>query len=279
MIQRWVTEIERLVAVATRFPHSAYAGMYICRPVSCGGPRLALVEQALRTKFLPAMTGFTEPINDELRTLLGNGVKTSGLPIGDPTLSAASLYSTSAEATNMLASTLIRNEPIYIDAHRNCVRAAGAAHRKTKCDGKVAFHAALMERLPKVKKQMERAAVPGAWLSTIPDRFSRTELTKEVWFDNIAIRYGNRPANLPDQCDGCGAGLMLEHGLSCKKGGLVGICHDDMSDEWAHLCSIALTDLRVMIEPAIFYGNGMQSGATNARHQHLSHNQSRQHPR
>jgi hypothetical protein len=274
MIQRWVTGIERLAAVATRFPHSAYAGLvsclsaewqYICRTVPDVGPRLAPVEQALRTKFLPAITGISGPINDELRTLLGNGVKTGGLAIRDPTISAASLYSTSIDATSMLAGTLIRNEPINIDAHRNCVRAAGATHRKTKRDGEAAFHAALMERSPpKVKKRMERAAVAGAWLSTIPNRFSGTELTRDEWFDNVAIRYGNRPANLPDHCDGCGAGLTLEHGLSCKKGGLVGIRHDDARDEWAHLCSIALTDSRVVTEPAIFYGNGTRATATNA---------------
>ena len=274
MIQRWVTGIERLADVATRFPHSAYAGLvsclsaewqYICRTVPDVGPRLAPVEQALRTKFLPAITGISGPINDELRTLLGNGVKTGGLAIRDPTISAASLYSTSIDATSMLAGTLIRNEPINIDAHRNCVRAAGATHRKTKRDGEAAFHAALMERSPpKVKKRMERAAVAGAWLSTIPNRFSGTELTRDEWFDNVAIRYGNRPANLPDHCDGCGAGLTLEHGLSCKKGGLVGIRHDDARDEWAHLCSIALTDSRVVTEPAIFYGNGTRATATNA---------------
>ena len=165
----------------------------------------------------------------------------------------------------MLAGTLTRNEPINIDAHRNCVRAAGATYRKTRTEGEAAFHAALMERSPpKVKKRMERAAVAGAWLSTIPDRFSGTELTREEWFDNVAIRYGKRPANLPDQCDGCGSGLTLEHGLSCKKGGLIGIRHDDVHDEWAHLCSIALTDSRVVIEPAIFYGNGSRAGAPNA---------------
>ncbi|KAL7474165.1 hypothetical protein ACHAW6_000158, partial [Cyclotella cf. meneghiniana] len=100
--------------------------------------------------------------------------------------------------------------------------------------------------------------------STIPDRFSGTELTKEEWFDNVAIRYGKRPANLPDHGDGCESGLTLEHGLSCKKGGLVGIRHDDVRNEWAHLCSIALTDSRVVIKPAIFYGNGILAGATNA---------------
>ncbi|KAL7478785.1 hypothetical protein ACHAW6_004562 [Cyclotella cf. meneghiniana] len=188
MIQKWVTGIERLVSVMTRFPHSAYAGLvsclsaewqYICRTVPDAGPCLMPVEQALSTKFLPVITGFTNPINDKLRTLLGNGVKTSGLAIRDPTVTAASLYSTSAEATDMLVGTLIRNEPINIDAHRNCVWTAGAAHQKTRRDGKAAFQAALLERSPpKVKKRMERAAVAGAWLSTI-DRFSGTELTKE----------------------------------------------------------------------------------------------------
>ncbi|KAL7475061.1 hypothetical protein ACHAW6_000991 [Cyclotella cf. meneghiniana] len=138
MIQKWVTGIKRLVAIATRLPHSAYAGLvsclsaewqYICRTIPDIGPSLVPVEQALRTKFLPAITGFTNPIDNEFRTLLGNGVKTGRLAIRDPTVTAASLYSTSVEATNMLAGTLIRNKPINIDAHRNCVRAAGAAHR------------------------------------------------------------------------------------------------------------------------------------------------------
>ena len=182
MIQKWVTGIERLAAVTTRFPHAAYAGLvsclsaewqYACQTIPDIGPSLALVELALRTKFLPAITGFTDPIDDELRTLLGNGVKTGGLAIRDPTITADSLYSTSVDATEMLAGTLTRNELINIDAHRNCVRAAGAAYRKTQRDGEAAFYAALMERSPpKVKKQMERAAVAGAWLSTIPDRFS-----------------------------------------------------------------------------------------------------------
>ena len=64
--------------------------------------------------------------------------------------------------------------------------------------------------------------------------------------------------------DGCGAGLMLEHGLSCKQGRLVGTHHDDVHDEWAHLCSIALTDLQVMIKPTFFYRNGSRAGGNNA---------------
>ncbi|KAL7474631.1 hypothetical protein ACHAW6_000596 [Cyclotella cf. meneghiniana] len=111
---------------------------------------------------------------------------------------------------------------------------------------------------------MKQATAAGTWLSTIPDRFSGTELTKDEWLDNVAIRYGRRPADLPDHCDGCGSGLTLEHGLSCKRGGLVGIRHNDVRDEWAHLCSIALTDSRVVIKPTIFYGNGSRAGGNNA---------------
>ncbi|KAL7474446.1 hypothetical protein ACHAW6_000420 [Cyclotella cf. meneghiniana] len=201
MVQKWVMGIERLAAVVTRFPHAAYAGLifflstkwqYICRTIPDIGPSLMPVEQVLRMKFLPEITGFTNPINNELRTLLGNRVKTGGLAIRDPTVMAASLYSTSVDATDMLAGTHTRNEPININAHRNCVRAAGAAYQMTWLDGEAAFHAALMEQSPpKVEKQMEHAAIAGAWLSTIPDRFSVTKLTKEEWFDNIAIRYGN----------------------------------------------------------------------------------------
>ncbi|KAL7475290.1 hypothetical protein ACHAW6_001212, partial [Cyclotella cf. meneghiniana] len=110
MIQKWVKGIEQLAAIVTRFPHSANAGLvsylstewqYICRTVPDVRPRLAPVEQALRTKFLPAITGFTNLINDELRTLFRNRVKTGGLAIRDPTVTAASLYSTSIEATDM----------------------------------------------------------------------------------------------------------------------------------------------------------------------------------
>ncbi|KAL7474784.1 hypothetical protein ACHAW6_000750 [Cyclotella cf. meneghiniana] len=251
VIQKLVTGVKWLAAIAPRFPHSAYTGLilclsakwqYICRMVPDVSPCLAPVENILCMKFLPVVLGIDGPINDLLRTLLKNGVKPRGLAIRDPTLTAASLYSTSVEATDMLG-TLIQNKPINIKSHQNCVRAAGATHQKTQHDGKVAFHTALMELLlPKVKKRMKCATAAGAWFLTIPDSFSGTDLTKDEWLDNVAIRYGRCPTNLPYQCDGCGARLMLEHGLSCKRGRLIGIHHNDVHNKWAHLCSIALTD-------------------------------------
>ena len=44
--------------------------------------------------------------------------------------------------------------------------------------------------------------------------------------------------------------------LSCKKGGLVHIRHDDVADEWRHLCGTALSFGRVEREPRIFSSVG-----------------------
>ncbi|KAL7475252.1 hypothetical protein ACHAW6_001170, partial [Cyclotella cf. meneghiniana] len=99
-----------------------------------------------------------------------------------------------------------------------------------------AFWNALLARAtPKVKKRREQQAATGAWLTTIPDRFGGTKLSKSKWHDNVSIHYGWLPDTLPDCCDGCGEDLTVEHGLSCKKDDLVSIRHDDVRDKWAHL--------------------------------------------
>jgi hypothetical protein len=53
-------------------------------------------------------------------------------------------------------------------------------------------------------------------------------------------------------CDGCGAKISIKHTLPCKMGGLVHIQHDDVADEWRHLCGTALSSSRVERKPRIF---------------------------
>ncbi|KAL7474889.1 hypothetical protein ACHAW6_001714 [Cyclotella cf. meneghiniana] len=108
---------------------------------------------------------------------------------------------------------------------------------------------------PKVKTHLERTSATSAWLTTIPDRFSGKELSKTKWLDNIFISYRCRQPHLPSCCDGCGKGFLVEHALNLKKGGLVCIRHNSTHDKWAHLCSLTLSNARVMIKPPIIYGN------------------------
>ncbi|KAL7475331.1 hypothetical protein ACHAW6_001261, partial [Cyclotella cf. meneghiniana] len=263
LVDKWVLGIERLSAVALRFPHSAYAGLvsclsaewdYLCRTVPDVGPFLVPIKDALRTHFLPAILGRTDPIDDDLCRLLSLGVKQGGLAIHNPVEGADALLRCSRAATETLVHSLLTNQPLGLD--NTATVSASPAPPTVESDE--AFRSALLARaIPKVKKQMERQAATGAWLTTIPDRFGGTELSKTEWHDNVSIRYGWRPLALPDRCDGCGEGFTVEHGLNCKKGGLVSIRHDDVRDEWAHLCSLSLSSSRVTVEPTIFYGGGV----------------------
>ena len=51
--------------------------------------------------------------------------------------------------------------------------------------------------------------------------------------------------NICKRCDGCGVRFSVEHELSCKKGGLVCQCHDNIRDEAGQLAAIALTPSHV----------------------------------
>eukprot|EP00804_Cyclotella_cryptica_P019798 CCRYP_009693-RA/>CCRYP_009693-RA protein AED:0.29 eAED:0.30 QI:0/0/0/1/0/0.14/7/0/1059 len=259
--------LEAGIEVARRYPQAAYAGLvnclqaewqYLCRVEPGVGQHLAPVEAALREKFIPALLGTDDPINDEFRLLLAQGVKQGGLAIRDPVGAANRLHRASTEATGVLVTSLLEHTTLDIEAHAGCVRQAGAAARRERVeDGKKVVEAMSLRQGPKVKKRLDRMKETGAWLAVIPDRFSGTALSLQEWHDNLSLRYGKTPKGLPRKCDGCGAGFTVEHGLSCKKGGLVSIRHDDVRDEWAHLCGLALTSSRVTTEPLIHYGDGM----------------------
>ena len=106
---------------------------------------------------------------------------------------------------------------------------------------------------------MDRMGETGAWLSCIPNRFDGTEVSREEFFDNLAIQYGLRPRGLSEFCDGCNEPFSVEHGLNCKKGGFVGQRHDNVCEEWAHLCSMALMPARISSGPEIFHGRGLNA--------------------
>ncbi|KAL7475011.1 hypothetical protein ACHAW6_000948, partial [Cyclotella cf. meneghiniana] len=265
MIDSWVHGVNSLASIASRFLHSVYAGLvsclaaewqYLCNIVPDIGPLLAPIEDALRTKFLPAILGPDIKIDDDLRNLLTLGVKSRGLTIRNPTLTAESLFCTSQATTAYLSRSLLRNEPLSTHHNRAAVCSASASSRKECRDGETAFLQAILKRSPpKVKKRLERAGATCAWLSTIPDHFTGTELTKTEWLNNIALRYSSRPPHLPSHCDGCDEGFTVVHALNCKKGRLVGICHNNTRNEWAHLCRLAFSNARVKIKPLIHYGH------------------------
>ena len=60
---------------------------------------------------------------------------------------------------------------------------------------------------------------------------NRTELSREVFRDNLRLRNGLMPQDIPAICNGCGKRFSIDNAVSRQKGGLVVEQHDDAAKE------------------------------------------------
>jgi hypothetical protein len=111
------------------------------------------------------------------------------------------------------------------------------------------------------KRRMLRAKETGTWLTTMPNRLNTTELSADEFRDSLRLRLGLDPLGPPDRCDGCGHRFSLGHAMTCKKGGLLLLRHNDVVAEWHHLCAQALSPAAVSDEPLIHSVRGGNAGA------------------
>ncbi len=100
-VKKWVTGVEILARIASRFPQTAYAGLasslqaewqYICRDVPGAEHYLGPIETAICEKFIPALLQVSNPADNTLRQLLSQGVKFGGLILRNPVTSAPHLH-------------------------------------------------------------------------------------------------------------------------------------------------------------------------------------------
>ena len=262
MVDRWVHGVGALADVAGQYSQTAYAGMaqclqvewqYLSRCVPGVEKYLEPVEKAIHERFIPALFR-VDKLDDDFRCLLANGAKQAGIGIRNPVESAVALHESSLEATKVLVENLLDNGVLYHTAHKYAVRKAGKEAREGRIENeKIGVIQLGRRKGRRIKKQLDRQLHTGAWLSAHPNRFDGTELCRDEFYDNLTLRYGNRPKGLPSHCDGCSNGFTVEHGLSCKKGVLVGQRNNDVRDELAHLCTLSLNESRVKTEPEIVY--------------------------
>ena len=77
------------------------------------------------------------------------------------------------------------------------------------------------------------------------------ELLAEEFHDSLQLQHGLKPVNLSPKCDGCGSNFTMDHALSCKKGGLVLLQHNEVAAEWQQLWAQAPTPSAVSDKPLI----------------------------
>jgi len=249
--------------VAVKYPQTAYAGFTFClqnewqylqRVVADTGPFFEPLEKAIQCHFLPALLGLgAGDIDGKYRELLMHSVMKGGLVVRNPVDTVASVHKASLEATLHLTQSLVDDSVKFdIGSHLATAKAAGQAARSGRLEREQRTLDARARESPADGRRDKRNCASGAWLSIVPSQLNGTSISADEWRDYVRLRYNHLPLDMPQQCDGCHEHMTIEHALSCKKGGLVHIRHDDVADEWRHLCGIALSPGRVEREPKIY---------------------------
>ena len=213
---------------------------------------MGLIEEALREKFSPTLFGGGGGITADFRKIPGQRVKHDSLGIPDPRSSSESAYNTSKADRRELVHSLLGGSVLNYLGHRACVRKSSQSARRTKMSVELAE---IFERQDlaggRDKKRVHRATRNRAWLSAVPHSLNGTELSQEEFRDNLRLRYGLMPQDIPAICDGCGNKFLIEHALSCPKEGLVRARHDAIAKEWGALGARDLIPRAITYKPKI----------------------------
>ena len=89
---------------------------------------------------------------------------------------------------------------------------------------------------PNLQRSTELSSEKGAstWLTTLPLSDHGFTLQKGAFRDAMCLRYGWLPQQPPSRCV-CDQKFLLEHALSCSRGGFPSIRHNEIRDITADL--------------------------------------------
>ena len=266
-IQQWVKGVEALARVARRFPQTAYAGLvqslqgewqYLQRVVPGTSEAFAPLEAAISEVFLPAL--LEEPSENlvPMRKLLALSSRQAGLGVPNPQETAIASYQASVKSTGDLATSLKTGAPLDATAYAETASQNRRECRKARVKAEVAVLDGICASLrPAQARRLKRSRETGSWVTATPNRDNGTDLSAEEFRDGVRLRFGLLPSFLPHRCDGCNERFTVSHAMSCKKGGLVVMRHNDVSAEWHHLCAQALQPSAVSDEPLIHTGRAV----------------------
>ena len=257
LVDKWVHQIETLSRIASYEPHAAYIAFTSCirhrysfylRTIPGISQLLQPLENAIRTKLIPALTEGRD-VSDDERRLLSLPPRLGGMGLIMPTEMADQEFEFSQVATVDLTNAIIdQMRELSPDLERKS-KEAKSKIRKERRDNQTATLEDLVLRMsPAQKRANEICREIGAsnWLTALPIEDKGFHLNKREFWDAINLRYTWPISRLPSKC-ACGSSFDVAHALSCKKGGFVGRRHNAIRDMTADLLSEVCTD--VCVEP------------------------------
>ena len=181
-VGQWCAEVDKRAVIAVIQPHAAYAAMthgltskwiHISRTVSNIGPLLHPLEERIRTKLIPALTGRSPP-NDIERKLLALPSRLGGIGLVDPTETSAMEYSSSLRVAAPLIHLILAQDPRYpFEALEEQIMAKTEIRRE-KSEQQSEAAKLLKSTLPRsLQRAVDLAQEKGAssWLTVLPDGY------------------------------------------------------------------------------------------------------------
>ena len=172
--------------------------MFLIRTIPDVGDLLSPLEQAIRCRFIPALTGQTA-VNDLERDLFALPARLGGLGIFNPTQLTDFQHSTSKNVSAPLVSLILEQSTISLTTCKESQKKAKTTAKKFRRQHEKTCATNLLSKLPSgLQRAVEVASEKGAssWLSALPVAEHGFTLHKGAFRDALCLRYGWRPALL-----------------------------------------------------------------------------------
>ena len=204
-VSGWVHEVQRLSSIAVTQPHAAYAAFthgqtskwtYLAKTIPDIGDLLKPVENAIRQRFLPSLTG-QNAFKDTDRDLMALAVRFGGLGIIDPCRQSTANNNASEKITAPLVALILQQSHTYSSETKAEQLRARKDTRTLRRKQEATASSELKDKLPSnLQKALAVSAEKGAssWLSTLPIEEHGFALHKGAFRDALCLRYGWRKA-------------------------------------------------------------------------------------
>ena len=272
-ISSWVDELENFSEVAKTEPQAAYAALthglivrwtYFMRTTPGISDHMAPLEEVLRHKIIPAITGRKTVTNEE-RQLLALPFRNGGLGIIDPTCQCNLQYDASVEVTAPLVELIMEQKnaiSIDVEIEQKKRKSRLKANRLKEMEEKV-NSLTLPETLERAAKLISDKGASN-WLTALPLARHGFVLHKGAFRDALCLRYGWMPKKLLTKCE-CGSAFSINHALNCPNGTFPILRHNEVRDFTGKLLAEVCPD--VILEPDLQPLEGESLDFASANHE------------
>ena len=253
LVKKWISELECLAMIASSQSQAAFAAFtksvqfwwtYVQQVIGDCQSLFENLETVIQKKFLPTI--MRSEVSDTER-ILSLPAKWGGLGVSNPIEMAATSFTMSRRATDIIVQAIKGKGLFELDAHINQLTETRRELSRVKdqlCNDK--FEDVLGQFDTTQQRAILRARNEkiSGWLTVLPLAKSHFDLSPQEFWDALAIRYKKPLRGTPELCDGCGAQFNLSHALSCRKGGLVTHRHNEVRDTLGDLASLIWSNVK-----------------------------------